>query len=226
MTTFLISNSIMFAQSAFLEDGQSATAVSAAFASNKDAFSIGGTMAFSIKGRFDIRLTLGLASYSTIHYSGTVFSPTFELQIMKCSPQHPVGLSAGFSVETATYTDDYNLQAELSNADISLFGNIYHNFSLGKGVIVQPAYELHYLRGISQSHEVFSYRQYYYYFGYFGYIDHSSSQTAETNIESWLHIVGLTFSFKTSPSTQLVATPSIAMTSKLTTWGAELGIIF
>ncbi len=208
----------MFAQSAFLEDNQNATAISAGSALNKDAFSVAGTMAFSIKGRFDIRLTLGEIFYSEIHYSGTAFAPTFEFQIVKSTSGHPVAIAAGFSAEVATFTDNYNSQNEISTADFSLFGNIYHNYSLGKGVIVQPTYELHYTRGLTQSHEVSG--------NYFGITYQSSSQTTETNLELWLHIVGLTFSFKTSPSTQLLVSPSISMTSQITTWDAELGIIF
>ncbi|MDE3058382.1 MAG: hypothetical protein KGJ59_10545 [Bacteroidota bacterium] len=211
-----------FAQSAFLEDNQSATAVSAGSALNKDAFSAGGTIAFSIKGRVDLRLTIGETFYSGINYSRTAFAPTFEFQIMKSTPDHPVAIAAGFSAEVATYSDDYNSQNEISTADLSFFGNIYHNFSLGKGIVVQPAYELHYTRGLAQAQDVSgNYR-----LSYSGVAYESASQTTETDVESWLHSIGLTFSFTTSPSTQLLVSPSVAMTSTITTWGAEVGIIF
>ncbi len=209
------------AQSSFLDSSKNAMSFGIAYGSNNEARSIGGGIAFTLKSRFDIRLTIAFVSIPNTSFSGFGISPSFEYQLLKQGTLFPFNVSLGLSVENISYTDKYVQNNEVNIFGLSVFGGISYSIYLNDGIIVQPSYSIRH----SWLHVVMKNSGLKYYYEYYHAYYSQPGLLQEVNDNLFNHDLGISFALKTGNDVNYIVTPALLISKNTPVIGVEFSII-
>ncbi len=211
------------AQSAYVPDGSGGTLAGFAGAFNRNAYSFGGGISFSINGRVDIGASLASVSLTNAKLSGTAFSPFLRFCAMKpAGSDPPLGVTLGLAYETATYSSDVFMGSrELSAAVVTLSAALFAEIDVGKKTIVQPIAEMLIHNNLSSSRSVITV---YTYNGREGTTTLSTSTANRSTSVTWL--LGLALVPEDSKGNKYVIAPALGLSENLTSYVFGFSIVF
>lgn len=210
-------------QSAYIPDGSGGTLAGFAGAFNKNAYSFGGGISFSINGRVDIGATLASVHLISTNLSGTAFSPFLRYCAMKpAGSDPPLGVTFGLAYETATYSSDvFAGSTELSSSVVALSAAFYADIDVGKKTIFQPAAEMLIHNNLSSSRSVITV---YTYTGREGTSTISTATGSKKSSVTWL--LGFALVPEDSKGNKYVIAPALGLSENLTSYVFGFSIVF
>ena len=203
----------LYSQGYYLERGQNGFGISAGFASNKNASSIGGSAGYSASGIFDFGLSISQISFEEKligeDVSATALSPFITLHVVKQNETTPVSVALSASYENDSYSsnalDQYNL--ELSASGITIGALIYGDINTSPTMKVQPSIGLRYFSSESE-------------------IKDNSGNSITSKDDGTIVGIGVGLLFQTAPNTIFGISPSIGIHKSNTSFSLSAGLIF
>ncbi|MFN1835290.1 hypothetical protein AB2B38_008510 [Balneola sp. MJW-20] len=201
----------VFSQSAFLDKGQSGFGIAGNFATNEDANSFGGAIAYSFSGILDLGAGISRVGYDQqflgADLNATVISPFVSFIPIKQDDEIPLSIALNGAYEKQLYSNDVlddndiDFTGDFLNVGVSLFTD----FQASESMVVQPKAGVTYITGESKLK--------------------SGGQTVTESDNTTVFDVGLSLVFDAGDTNLFVLTPMVFIQEDLTTFGFSLNFI-
>lgn len=213
--TFLIFgciSSLTFAQSQYLERGQSGFGLNGGFSSNENLSGFSAQVGYSISGVFDVGISGSRFGFEQQllgeELNATVISPFVSYLVIKQDESRPLSVSLNGAYQREIYTNDV-----LSNNNIDMTGNnftfgvsLFSDFQASEAITIQPEIGASYITGETEATD-------------------SSGIILSSSVSTAVYNFGLSLIFESSSNNDFVVSPALSIQDEITTFGLSLSYI-